>query len=524
MTMLTAACRCCGRDLVFPEEATLLECGACFTLNTRPRAQGAALDVLRRANQQRIACDFVSAERSYQHVLLDHPDEHEALWGLALCRYGVEYVEDPHTGKRMPTVHFIQRRPMQEDADVLRACALAPAEVGAQYRRDAAYVDDVQHRARLLAKDAQGCDVFICYKASVPGTGEETKDLHRARELFYKLGQQGWRVFFAHDSLQNAAGSSYEAPIYHALTSAKVMLVVCSVGQWLNTSWVRSEWSRFLERLDNSSNCRLIPLLYEGMSPTELPAAFTYRHIEALRMSELDAFEKLKALLEQCAPRAKAGPEKPAVPDHTKALLRTEMALEDGDWERARQISASILDVQPECSQAHLYQLLAKLKLPAMTALAECSVPFECEPAWGRACRFASPEEKPGLMALLAQAQEYRLQHRHQAAPVHSQSAAPASPREGKLILHRKSQLAGAAVKHYIYLDGVKVAEIRVGQSVTLPIRKDCDLSAGAWNIKPQALGCIKAGMITEAQLSIPATFGKPIFQCDILSARPIDD
>ena len=31
--------------------------------------------------------------------------EAEAYWGLVLCRYGIEYVNDPATGKKVPTCH-----------------------------------------------------------------------------------------------------------------------------------------------------------------------------------------------------------------------------------------------------------------------------------------------------------------------------------------------------------------------------------------------------------------------------------
>ena len=117
MSEIVVSCSCCGRQMVFPSECVLLECPACGTRNARPRSTGAELNILKRAVDQRLACDFHNAEKSYQHVLLEYPDEHEALWGLLLCHYGVEYVEDAKTGKSLPTCHFAQRKPMQEDPD-----------------------------------------------------------------------------------------------------------------------------------------------------------------------------------------------------------------------------------------------------------------------------------------------------------------------------------------------------------------------------------------------------------------------
>ncbi|MGN0793741.1 MAG: TIR domain-containing protein [Aristaeellaceae bacterium] len=402
MEPLMIECRCCCKSLVFKPTDMVVTCPACTTVNTRPRAQGAALDFLRRATQQRSSCDFVNAERSYQHVLLDHPDEHEALWGLVLCRYGVEYVPDSHSGKHLPTVHFIRRRPMREDADFLHACALAPQEVKAQYEADAAYVDEVHSKAYSLSRTAQPWDIFLCYKATDPATGGDTPDLHRARELYYKLGQQGWRVFFAHDSLQSKAGASYEAPIFHALSTARVMLIVCSDSDWLKTSWVHSEWSRYLERMDAGENCHLVPLLY-GMNPALLPTPFLYRHIEGLRMGELDAFDHLRTVLNTYVPLKKPEPQKP---DSARELLSLQFALEDGSWERARTLSEAVLDRQPDNAMAHLYQLLAQLELHAPDELRLCHVDFQSMSAWKRACHFATESEGAMLEKLLNGAKE----------------------------------------------------------------------------------------------------------------------
>lgn len=292
--MATIVCRTCGDQYLIDEGTELRACPSCGTVNSRPRAVGSGLERLNRAVHQRAACDFHAAERSYQYVLLDYPDEHEALWGLALCRYGVEYVED--RGQRLPTVHFLRRKPMSEDADVIRACALAPAEVAAQYRRDAAYVDEIIGRLTGGTPPLR-TDVFICHKATVPESGGWTQDFERARSLYIALLKRGYEPFFAHDSLQDAVGANYEAAIYHALTTSKVMLVICSKAEWLNSPWVRSEWTRFLERVDDGQACCLIPLLYDGMKPELLPEPFVRRRLEGLRMDEVDAFEGLQRAL-----------------------------------------------------------------------------------------------------------------------------------------------------------------------------------------------------------------------------------
>lgn len=289
MSEIVVSCSCCGRQMVFPSECVLLECPACGTRNARPRSTGAELNILKRAVDQRLACDFHNAEKSYQHVLLEYPDEHEALWGLLLCHYGVEYVEDPVTHRRMPTVHTVRTKPLQAQADFRYACDAAPPEVRAQYELDAAYIDDAQAHIRQLAKSCEPYDVFLCHKTTKPGSSEKTEDYQRALELYYFLQGYGIRVFFAPMSLQSAAGANYEAGIYHALHTAKVMLVFCSDADHLTSAWVRSEWSRFLEMMDETQGKRLIPLLYDHFEPARLPRPFFIHKLQGLDMSKLDA-------------------------------------------------------------------------------------------------------------------------------------------------------------------------------------------------------------------------------------------
>lgn len=491
MEPLMIECRCCCKSLVFKPTDMVVTCPACTTVNTRPRAQGAALDFLRRATQQRSSCDFVNAEHSYQHVLRDHPDEHEALWGLVLCRYGVEYVPDSHSGKHLPTVHFIRRRPMREDADFLHACELAPQEVKAQYEADAAYVDEVHSRAYSLSRTAQPWDIFLCYKATDPATGGDTPDLHRARELYYKLGQQGWRVFFAHDCLQSKAGASYEAPIFHALSTARVMLIVCSDSDWLQTSWVHSEWSRYLERMDAGEDCHLVPLLY-GMNPARLPTPFLYRHIEGLRMGELDAFDHLRTVLNTYVPLKKPEPQKP---DSARELLSLQFALEDGSWERARTLSEAVLDRQPDNAMAHLYQLLAQLELHAPDELILCHVDFQSMSAWKRACHFATEGEGAMLEKLLNGAKAEQQKQEVQAPPAKPAESKPVHKDEPAKELsladaQRLAQLNGrsisAAVCHTVALkhDGTVVAtgDNDNGQCDTSHWRDIIEVAAGEYH------------------------------------------
>lgn len=292
-------CTCCTRPLSFPEDVSILECPACGTRNARPRATGPSLELLRRAITQRLSCDFNAAERSYQQVLLYEPDEHEALWGRLLCHYGVEYVSNPTTGRLTPTVHTVRSKPLREQRDFIDACDFAPPQIREQYERDAAYIDQAQLAIRTFAASCPPYDVFLCHKSTKPGSGEKTEDFYRASQLYHHLREKGVRAFFAPESLQSVAGADYEAGIYHALCTARVMLVLCSEAEYLTSAWVRSEWSRYLEMVDEGQEKRLVPLLYDHLSAHSLPAEFRYRKLQGLKMGELTSTDTLWTLLKE---------------------------------------------------------------------------------------------------------------------------------------------------------------------------------------------------------------------------------
>lgn len=292
-------CRTCGMELSLPAGQDILCCPACGTVNSRPRAEGEALEKLRRATRLRIAREYTEAIRCYEHVLVECDNEHEALWGKLLCQYGVEIVHEQDSGKRYPLVHIPQVRPMQETADFAQACMLAPEEVRRQYERDAAYIDDAQAEIHRLAKTCPPYDVFLCHKTSADDDSY-TKDYVRAEELYTWLKGKGFRVFFApKEAPREIAGANYEAMIYHALHTARVMLVVCSDPAHIGSTWVQSEWRRYLMQVDGGKG-RLIPLMYGGMSPLRLPREFLLRKLEAVTMESLEAQKSLLRVLTKC--------------------------------------------------------------------------------------------------------------------------------------------------------------------------------------------------------------------------------
>ena len=309
MSMAAMPCTCCGRVLEYTEGKAVVTCPGCATRNIAPRVTGETLLTLQRATEQRLAADFHNAELSYQQVLLYRPDAHEALWGRLLCHYGVEYVEDPATHRRMPTVHTVQMKPLQAQPDFIKACKLAPDVICAQYEQDAAYIDDAQADIRQRAKSCPPYDVFLCHKTTKPGSKDKTEDFHRATQLYHFLKDQGVKVFFAPECLQNIAGANYEAGIYHALHTAKLMLLICSEPEYLTSPWVRSEWTRFLAITEQEPEKQIIPLLYDHFDPENLPPQFLFQSIQGMDMSDINAPQRLLTTVAKAVGKGAKQPE-----------------------------------------------------------------------------------------------------------------------------------------------------------------------------------------------------------------------
>lgn len=96
----------CGGELNVGGGSTVFECDFYGTTQTVPSAKDENQQVMfNRANVLRMKSEFDKAEQIYEKILQIDNTQAEAYWGLISCKYGIEYVEDPATFKRVPTCH-----------------------------------------------------------------------------------------------------------------------------------------------------------------------------------------------------------------------------------------------------------------------------------------------------------------------------------------------------------------------------------------------------------------------------------
>ena len=99
-------CKMCGGTIEFEKGNTVGICDSCGTKQTLPKTNDdVTANLFNRANNLRLKCEFDKAAQIYEKIVEQDDSEAEAHWGIVLCKYGIEYVEDPKTFKRIPTCH-----------------------------------------------------------------------------------------------------------------------------------------------------------------------------------------------------------------------------------------------------------------------------------------------------------------------------------------------------------------------------------------------------------------------------------
>lgn len=111
-------CKMCGGDLAFEPGSTVCECEYCGSKQTIPSADSEKkTNLFNRANRLRMNSEFDKASAVYEQIVAEFPEEAEAYWGLCLCAYGIEYVDDPATGSKIPTCHRTLPTSIMEDSN-----------------------------------------------------------------------------------------------------------------------------------------------------------------------------------------------------------------------------------------------------------------------------------------------------------------------------------------------------------------------------------------------------------------------
>ena len=138
-------CKICGGSLNVSEGATVAECEFCGTKQTLPKiSDERRINLYDRANHFRRNNEFDKAMGIYENILNEDTTDAEAYWSLVLCRYGIEYVEDPSPHNRVPTVNRAQFTSIFDDDDYKNAIKYADSLQKEIYEAEASVIDKIQ--------------------------------------------------------------------------------------------------------------------------------------------------------------------------------------------------------------------------------------------------------------------------------------------------------------------------------------------------------------------------------------------
>ncbi len=406
-------CKMCGGDLHIEETDIVIECDYCGTTQTVPSADSEKkLTLFNRANRLRLAGEFDKAAGIYENIIAEFSEEAEAYWGLCLCNYGIEYVDDPSTGKKIPTCHRASFEKLTRDENFELAMEYADVRAQKVYRDEAREIDRINEVILSVSKNETPYDLFICYKET-DESGNRTPDSVMAQDIYDALNARGYKVFFARISLEDKLGQQYEPYIFAALNSAKIMLCVGTKYEYFHAVWVKNEWSRFVRLAAKDKSKVLIPC-YKDMDPYDLPDAF--KGLQAQDLGKLGAMQDLVRGVEKLLGKdTHAAPD--AVVDPVTAtvdslLKRAFMFLEDEEWQSADEYAEKVLDIDPENGEAYLAKLMAEFHVHRRADLSSQEFTFEENNNYKKAVHFGTNN---GIAELLTDANE-KNKHKHMAA------------------------------------------------------------------------------------------------------------
>lgn len=397
-------CKMCGGSLnIVNEENGLCECDSCGSTQTIPLQNNIKkTELYNTANEYRKNNRFDRAADVYKNMIQEFPEEAEAYWGMVLCRYGIEYVKDPGTGKMMPTCHRTIPKSIFEDSDYRLACEKAKPLAREQHESEAQKIDQIQKKIFALANKEEPYDIFISYKELEEGTRQRTEDSVLAQDIYNRFTSEGYKVFFSRISLENRLGEDYEPIIYSALRSSKVMLLVGTSKEHMNAPWVRNEWSRYLDMMDEEPDKKTLIPVYAKMDPYDIPSEISGRHLQAQDAGKIgfqqDLLHGVKKVLKSSHTHVAPVSGGEIGTANTGGMIeRGFICLKDKNFQEAEKVFNRVLDIDPHSGGAYLGRLMIQRRVSTVEELEQQTDPMYGETDYQHAIEYGEPQLKKTL-------------------------------------------------------------------------------------------------------------------------------
>ena len=403
--MAILRCKMCGGSINLEHEQNVCTCDFCGTMQTLPLVKDneKLMALHNRANTLRMKCEFDKALVTYENIISENNDDAEAHWGILLCKYGIEYVDDSVSGKKIPTCHRTQIKSIYDDIDYKLAIENSDVVSRSLYEEEAKYIDSIQKRILSITQNEEPYDIFICYKET-DSSGKRTRDSIIAQELYEELTKRKYKVFFAKITLESKLGSQYEPYIFSALRSSKIMLVLGTKPEYFNAVWVKNEWSRFLMMLNEDGSDKYIIPCYRDMDAYEMPDELL--SFQSQDMNKLGFVQDLTRGIDKIFNRRQDEDISNKLLEKTRIIngvnvealiTRCEILISEGNFKEAKTKLDSVLDNDPENGKAYILMLLIDLKVTDLEELNVVNIDFSFNNNYLHAIKYVDEKTKTKL-------------------------------------------------------------------------------------------------------------------------------
>ena len=393
-------CKICGGDVEVVQGKNWGTCDYCGSRVTFPKdSTEQRINLLNRADAFRRQNEFDKAISAYERILEDDQTDAEAHWGAAISRFGIEYVENPVTFERKPTLHRLQTTSILADEDYKAAIENAPDdETRKLYEAQAQEIADIQKKVLEQSEREDQFDIFISYKES-DANGERTRDSVIAFQIYTELVKEGYNVFFAKETLKGRLGDEYEPIIFSALRSSQVMILIGTKKEYFEAEWVRNEWTRYLDLmrqekdkpLDDQIPRQLIPC-YRDMDAYELPVELNM--LQSMNMNSISFLQDLLSGIRKIMEGGNQETYKYKTDEISRLLQRAMNQAELGEFGRADSLAEKVLESDPNNATAQMVKLLVQLKVNTPDELVKQKQPLTHNRLYIMACRNAKGAQK----------------------------------------------------------------------------------------------------------------------------------
>ena len=263
----------------FSIEGNVYTCNYCLSTFRVNQLSSKLFVDLNIANNERNFGNFDKAKNLYKEMIAKYPNEDlcDVYFGLLLSEQRVVFEEDGK-GEKFPSFYKIS----EEDTESIEESMVYNRAITYALRNNPDRIDvfnnlveKIENAKKMyldIKKKTKPFDVFICFK-NTDENGNYTIDRELAMDIYNDLSDK-YNIFFSEKTLKDIKSNyrEYEPNIYYGLYTAKVMLLICSKKEYLESKWLKNEWGRFtaINKQGKENKC-IVPVFTDKFNPNDLP-------------------------------------------------------------------------------------------------------------------------------------------------------------------------------------------------------------------------------------------------------------